>query len=74
MNNKAFNQSLKDNRYPIIPTAWCLFTTLLLFVLSNTVSIYFYYLAVPVLILTIYTALLKFPVGKVNSFSLLLKF
>tara|TARA_B110001450_G_scaffold256027_1_gene285156 strand:+ start:902 stop:1921 length:1020 start_codon:yes stop_codon:yes gene_type:complete len=54
MNNKAFNQSLKDNRYPIIPTAWCLFTTLLLFVLSNTVSIYFYYLAVPVLILTIY--------------------
>lgn len=65
MNNKAFNQSLKDNRYPIIPTAWCLFTTLLLFVLSNTVSMYFYYLAVPVLILTIYICYMCY--GQIKS-------
>ena len=54
MNNKAFNKSLKDNRYPIIPCAWFLFATLLLFILSNTVSEYFYYLSFPLLFLTIY--------------------
>ena len=72
MNKKVFTLSIIDNKLPLFICFCFLSGTIISFYLSISISDYFYFLSVPVLLLTLY--LIKLTIGQVkNEYKRLIK-
>ena len=72
MNKKVFTLSIIDNKLPLFICFCFLAGTIMSFYLSISISDYFYFLSVPILLLTLY--LIKLTIGQVkNEYKRLIK-